>query len=351
MKNDRLMPAVPKSPQAPLSQRGVFEAVLFLLVIVSLLWAAPSVSADIFEWTDDQGNTHFSDNPGTIPEKFRKNAKKSGGEEPAKKEQPASSAPQSAKPAKLPAGPRLDAPSDAPADFSFGAGSPLGSKRHVVRFHGEGGNVKYVKVKVGSESATWMLLDTGATYCRLSRPLAKAAGIDFGESTPLIFLGTASGVIGEPFVKVDRIEMGGAEIRDVYATVEAPIGSGAERAPVPSFDADRINGILGMSFLDHFRVTVDSERSQLILEPRSGLDARDARGGHSKRWWQSQFRGIAKNISTAERQLASLRERTRREDYQDLKKRLEITIDFFQRELSNLESKASHANVPQEWRK
>lgn len=348
MRNDRLMPAVPKSHLAPLPKRGGLEAVLFLLVIVLLSWAAPSVSAEIFEWTDDQGNTHFSDNPGTIPEKFKKDAKKIGGEEPPKKEQSAAPAPKSKTST---SGPRLDAPSDAPADFSFGAGSPLGSKRYVVRFHGEGGNVKYVRVKVGSESPTWMLLDTGATYCRLSRPLAKAAGIDFGSSTPLIFLGTASGVIGEPLVKVDRVEMEGAEVRNVYATVEAPIGSGAETAPVPSFDPDRVNGILGMSFLDHFRVTVDSERSHLILEPRSGLDVRDARGGHSKRWWQSQFRTMKQNIDHAERRLARLKERTRAEDYQDVKKRLEITIDFFQRELSELESKASHASVPQEWRK
>ncbi|MBI3392078.1 MAG: aspartyl protease family protein [Nitrospirae bacterium] len=307
-----------KKSVVPLSKSVLGLAAFAIL----LLWLAPAM-ADIFEWTDDQGGTHFSDNPGTIPEKYRKNAKKIGGEEAPKKEQSA-------------------APSVKPG---------LRSKRYVVRFHGEGGNVKYVKVRVGSESPTWMLLDTGATYCRLSRPLAKAAGIDFGASTPLVFLGTASGVIGEPLVKVDRVEMEGAEVRDIYATVEAPIGSGAETAAVPAFDPDRVNGILGMSFLDHFRVTVDSERSQLILEPRSGLDARDSRGAHSKRWWQSQFRTAKKNTDHAERQLGRLKERTRAEDYQDLKKRLEITIDFFQRELSELERKASHANVPQEWRK
>ncbi len=333
------------------SMHALLKSVLGLAAFAVLLLLPSPAPADIFEWTDDQGNTHFSDNSGSIPEAYRKKAKKIGSEEPAKKEQSAAPAVKPATPAKLPAGPRLDAPSDVPADFSFGAGDPLRSKRYVVRFHGEGGNVKYVKVKVGSESPTWMLLDTGATYCRLSRPLAKAAGIDFGASTPLVFLGTASGVIGEPLVKVDRIEMEGAEVRDIYATVEAPIGSGAETAAVPSFDPDRVNGILGMSFLDHFRVTVDSERSQLILEPRSGLDARDSRGAHSKRWWQSGFRTAKKNIDHAERQLARLKERTRAEDYQDLKKRLEITIDFFQRELSDLERKASHANVPTEWRK
>ncbi|OGW62937.1 MAG: hypothetical protein A2V83_01975, partial [Nitrospirae bacterium RBG_16_64_22] len=318
---------------------------------VLLLVPSPAL-ADIFEWTDDQGNSHFSDNIGSVPEQYRKKAKKIGSDEPPKKA--SGQAPQETKPAKPgkpSAGPRPEGPSDAPADYSFGASSPLATKRHVVRFYGEGGNVKYVRVKVGSESPTWMLLDTGATYCRLSRPLAKAAGIDFGASTPLVFLGTASGVIGEPLVKVDRIEMEGAEVRDIYATVEAPIGSGAETAPVPPFDPDRRNGILGMSFLDNFRVTVDSERSQLILEPRSGLDSRDARGGHSRRWWQSQFRSVKNSIDHAERQLTRMKERTRAEDYQDLKKRLEITVDFFRRELSDLESKASHASVPQEWRK
>ena len=48
---------------------------------ILVLWPAP---ADIFEWTDDQGGTHFSDNPGTIPEKYRKNARRIGGEAPKK---------------------------------------------------------------------------------------------------------------------------------------------------------------------------------------------------------------------------------------------------------------------------
>jgi len=50
---------------------------------VLLLWPAPA-PADVFEWTDDQGGTHFSDNPGTIPEKYRKNARRIGGEAPKK---------------------------------------------------------------------------------------------------------------------------------------------------------------------------------------------------------------------------------------------------------------------------
>jgi hypothetical protein len=52
------------------------------VAVFVLVWATPSV-AEIFEWTDDQGSTHFSDNIGSIPEKHRKTAKRLSADDPA----------------------------------------------------------------------------------------------------------------------------------------------------------------------------------------------------------------------------------------------------------------------------
>ena len=66
----------PKSRPWALGRGQMSRSLLGLsTVFVFLLSPVPAI-ADIFEWTDDQGNTHFSDNIGSVPEKYRKKARR-----------------------------------------------------------------------------------------------------------------------------------------------------------------------------------------------------------------------------------------------------------------------------------
>ena len=56
---------------------------------------------------------------------------------------------------------------------------------------------------------------------------------------------------------VGTMDVGGAEVRDVpVAVYDLP-------DPTPAID-----GLLGLSYLSHFLVTLDTERGQLSLRPR-----------------------------------------------------------------------------------
>ncbi|HJV35344.1 DUF4124 domain-containing protein [Geomonas sp.] len=53
-----------------------------LIVALILLYALP-VLAETYEWTDQQGTVHFTEDLGSIPKKYRKKAKVVGGDESA----------------------------------------------------------------------------------------------------------------------------------------------------------------------------------------------------------------------------------------------------------------------------
>ena len=47
------------------------KVLLYLLVICGCLVAANAFPKELYRWTDEQGGVHFTDNPDSIPEKYR----------------------------------------------------------------------------------------------------------------------------------------------------------------------------------------------------------------------------------------------------------------------------------------
>lgn len=92
---------------------------------------------------------------------------------------------------------------------------------------------------------TDMILDTGAAYTVIAWDVAKDIGYDPAVSerrTPIV---TANGVIEAPLISVERIEL--AELQ-------------AEGVDVVCHDIPELTGIeglLGLSFLQHFRTVID----------------------------------------------------------------------------------------------
>jgi len=78
-------------------------------------------------------------------------------------------------------------------------------------------------------------------------------GIPTGGAS--VRLATASGVIQAPLVVVDEVDVGGAVARQVPVVVH----------DLPGMPAN-VAGLLGISFLERFRVNLDIGSSLLVLE-------------------------------------------------------------------------------------
>ena len=57
--------------------RSLVAALAFLLALT------PSVSAQLYQWTDNQGETHFGQGPDSVPSRFRDRARIVGNVDPA----------------------------------------------------------------------------------------------------------------------------------------------------------------------------------------------------------------------------------------------------------------------------
>jgi len=90
-----------------------------------------------------------------------------------------------------------------------------------------------------------VILDTGAVYTVIAWDVAKDIGYDPAISrrrTPII---TAHGVIEAPLITVERIRWGELEAEDVDVVCH----------DIPELAG--IEGLLGLSFLRHFRTFID----------------------------------------------------------------------------------------------
>lgn len=97
------------------------------------------------------------------------------------------------------------------------------------------------------------ILDTGATYTSISRQTAIQLGLDLANSNK-VALKTANGIIQVPRVTIKSININGIEARDVDVTVH----------DLPA--AQNVTGLLGLSFLEQFTVTIDKKNHRITLE-------------------------------------------------------------------------------------
>lgn len=97
------------------------------------------------------------------------------------------------------------------------------------------------------------IIDTGATYTSISEDMARQLGLNL--SGEVIKITTANGRIDVPKVNLDSLNVNGIQAHDVSATV-IPIKSGST-----------FQGLLGLSFIRQFKMTIDPQANHLVLEP------------------------------------------------------------------------------------
>ncbi len=98
------------------------------------------------------------------------------------------------------------------------------------------------------------LLDTGASECFVHRSILIGAGYPVGEGKHGTKLQTAGGIVQSEDFSVESLRVYENEVKDLRVSC----------FNIP--EESRIEGLLGLNFLKHFRLTLDFPNGKLIME-------------------------------------------------------------------------------------
>lgn len=96
------------------------------------------------------------------------------------------------------------------------------------------------------------IIDTGATYTSISEEMAEQLGLNL-ERCEKIRITTANGRIEVPKILIQKLSVNGLEAYNVEATV------------IPIRHGSSFSGLLGLSFIRQFVLTIDPQAGQLIF--------------------------------------------------------------------------------------
>ena len=193
---------------------------IFLLFSPLVVFTPGSARADLYSWTDGSGTIHVTDSLEKVPSHYRSRAELL-----------------SRSPEKAPA-----ASVDQQTDF-------------IIYFEKNPAKAIFVDVLLNDTIRAKMLLDTGAGLVVVSQDLANRLRLSIdGEAKPLL-LHTAGGDVTGRAIKLSKVELGAAVKEDVRAVVNITPNV------FKGFD-----GLLGMSFLQDFKVVIDYTNNRLLLK-------------------------------------------------------------------------------------
>ena len=179
-------------------------------IFLTALFFMPEGSADLYQWTDKSGTTHLSDNPVSVPSADRNNMKV--------------------------------------------IREPVASgEGQIIPFERMDSGHILVDVAVNGMK-TKMVVDTGASNVVITEALSKRMNLDLSQAADVVRLHTNCGDVEGRSFEITRIELGGV-LKENVRSVIAPNDS-----IFMGFD-----GLLGLSFLGDFKVTVDYQKGQIIL--------------------------------------------------------------------------------------
>jgi clan AA aspartic protease (TIGR02281 family) len=282
---------------------------------LALCVAASAARAEIYKWVDQSGRMHFAQTLHQVPAPYRIQAESNAAQKPSGPDRiqtyevPASIAPR----------PR--------AVRSYGAPSGSAGRRYTIPVQ-RAGNMLRVVVRINNVVDAPFYIDTGASDVAVPRWVVEKAGIDLEGARTGVY-GTANGTIEVQKITLDSVELGGARVEGVPASVS---------------DTMQV-GLLGLSYFNHFQYSVDPTRGIVTLV-ENGM-ARDGilRGGRSKHQWRSEFAQVHRRVADVEREKAGTPSSHGREHA-----RLEARIRELERQYEVLEDEADDAHVPFGWR-
>ena len=114
-----------------------------------------------------------------------------------------------------------------------------------------------VQATLNNGRAARLIVDTGASMTVLSTNIAIDLGILGTTDNELLTVNTAGGSVQVNMNYLHSLNVGEAEAQHVAVAIH-------DLPDIP----EQIDGLLGMSFLKHFLITLDAEHSRLILRPK-----------------------------------------------------------------------------------
>ncbi|MEX0829077.1 MAG: retropepsin-like aspartic protease [Nitrospirales bacterium] len=114
-----------------------------------------------------------------------------------------------------------------------------------------------VQAHLNNERTAHLIVDTGASMTVLSTTIAIDLGILGTTDNELLTVNTAGGSVQVNMNYLSMLQVGTAQAENVAVAIH-------DLPDIP----EQIEGLLGMSFLKHFLVTLDAEHARLILRPK-----------------------------------------------------------------------------------
>lgn len=292
---------------------------MFRLVVSAALFgvlaAAPAAAGELYKWVDERGRFHMTDDLSQVPPQQRPAARV----EPVDPDAPATPSRWNS----------MQASSHGYAQELGAVLSPGDGAVHVIRIKRAGRAVHVVATLNGHGTARYMV-DTGASINTIPRSTVERLGIRIDESTPRTFISGIGGkVMKVPVVTLRSVEIGGARVENVEMAV---------------LDTLR-EGLLGMPFFNHFRVSLDPTAGTLTLEEIDLNGIEGVYGGYDESTWRQKFGMLHSQIDGLERRLRI----TPDESYISRGEIEELSV-YWRKQLQALERKARQAGVPRTWR-
>jgi clan AA aspartic protease (TIGR02281 family) len=280
--------------------------VILLFILILVVFISPSFG-QVYKWVDEKGTIHFADDLSNIPENYRTEVEtlKTPKELPSSEKREKPSPPSTVKTSRV-----------------------EGVEVNLLRRH----EILLVEVILNNKVARNFIVDSGASFTLISRQTARELGLTIDDTTPIIPVSTVNDVILTPLVMLKSLRVGNAEVENVEALVYT----------MPS---DK-EGLLGNSFLNKFRVVLDSINGKMTLYPLQGEPSPDRPGGYSRDYWVGQFRFYNRNLM----ELRKLKENYESRGVRTDLNRVNNTIRYFENRLDELDRRASSAGVPRNWR-
>ncbi len=261
---------------------------------LALTLAAPA-PAEIYRWTDASGEVHFTQDLSQVPPAQRAAAREQ---------------------AQQPASDRVQRYAG-PASRARGRiGGPI-----TIPFERRG-TLMMVHVMLNDTLRAPFLVDTGASSVAIPAAVVQKLGVAIGPDTPRQLVHTANGVIAEPVVRIDSLQVGDARVEGVDAFVSG------------SMDV----GLLGGAFFNNFVYRVDSAAGEITLEPNDRV-----RAGLTREQWGDRFRVLRGRLEQVDAYLEASAPAPHRRRLREHRGELAAA-------LGDLERQANDAGVPQAWR-
>jgi predicted aspartyl protease len=115
------------------------------------------------------------------------------------------------------------------------------------------GSSVIVRVTFNGSLTANLALDTGATTTVVSRRIARSLRLASLGSRMMVGIG---GSVVAPVARIESVKVGDAEVSNLQVSIH-------------DFSPDsRVEGLLGLNFLNQFEISLDSRKRQLFLTPR-----------------------------------------------------------------------------------